>query len=471
MIKNITLFIVALFITVLLSEILLRAVDYNYSPMKIEEVNKNDWREVHAFKDDHFVYDPNLIWRPKKSSSVINSQGYRGEELDVKKEGEFRIFAIGDSNTLGWIGEKDAPNWPMYLEDLLQESGAHIKVINAGAYGYSSFQGLRRFKGTLSYKPDMVLISFGGNDAHQVAFSDKEYLDRSKKLSLYSKLLKFRLGNLFIAFLDKVALIEKNDGKKKTVLVPRVSIEEYKNNLNEIVKISKENNIICILLTRSYIGDSPDELWWKNYAPAYKRATFEIAESTGIPVVDVYTYFKDKEIYFVDESHFNKMGHMIAAALIYENISSTLPGTSKGITLSDYLERIAHDFNNTKTIIPEKINSNLKNFSDYYWTSGNSMIFDIRYDVKQHDNFLVLNTFGWNPYRNDLERLKLKVITNGINLEFSHKDGNAYYFNLDKNLEQINRIQITSSTFVPKDLGINNDPRRLGIDIASIEIK
>lgn len=27
-----------------------------------------------------------------------------------------------------------------------------------------------------------------------------------------------------------------------------------------------------------------------------------------------------------------------------------------------------------------------------------------------------------------------------------------------------------SSTFVPKELGINNDTRRLGIDIASIEI-
>jgi hypothetical protein len=36
---------------------------------------------------------------------------------------------------------------------------------------------------------------------------------------------------------------------------------------------------------------------------------------------------------------------------------------------------------------------------------------------------------------------------------------------------QINEIQINSSTFIPKDLGINNDHRQLGIDVASIEIR
>jgi len=96
---------------------------------------------------------------------VFNSQGFRGKELGGKQHGEFRIFTIGDSNTLGWGGSEDAPNWPVHLEDLLQESNNRFTVINAGVWGYTSFQGMRRFKEVLGYDPDMVIISFGSNDA------------------------------------------------------------------------------------------------------------------------------------------------------------------------------------------------------------------------------------------------------------------------------------------------------------------
>jgi lysophospholipase L1-like esterase len=254
LIKNISILFIALFITILISEIFLRMIDYNYSPMKIEAISKNDWREFHSFKDDNFEYDPYLIWRPRKNYSVFNSQGFRGEELGVKKDNEFRIFAIGDSNTLGWSGEKNAPNWPMYLEELLRESNDRFTVINAGVWGYSSFQGLRRFKEILRFQPDMVLISFVSNDAQKVAFSDAEYLHRGKELAFYNILLKFRLGKLMIAFFDKFKSLKKDYNKEEDFLVPRVSLEQYKNNLKEIIRISKENNIQPVLLTRPYMS-------------------------------------------------------------------------------------------------------------------------------------------------------------------------------------------------------------------------
>lgn len=471
LIKKLALLIVSFLIAGLSSEILLRVIDYNYSPMKIEAKKNNDWkwRDGLAFEDDHFVYDPYLIWAPKKNYSIFNSQGYRGEELGVKKEGEFRIFTIGDSNTLGWRGGKDAPNWPMYLENLFRESSDRVKVINAGVWGYSSFQGVRRFNEILHYQPDMVLISFGTNDAHQVTLSDAEYVSRDKKLALLSK---SRLGTLVIAFFDKLRLLQKDNKQGKGALVPRVSLEEYKSNLNEIIRVSKEKNIKTVLLTRPYMGTPPDKLYWLNFAPEYNKSVIDVAEHNKVPVVDVSSYFSDKADYFMDDCHFTRLGHKIASALIYEKILPYLPMTLKKITLNDYIERTYNDFNKTKKIVPKEVDLILKNFyDDFIWTNGDGRIIDMRYDVKAEDKYLVLKTFGWNPLKNDLNKLGLKIVTNGSSLKFSHVKDNAFYFFLDKTFKEINEIQIISSTFVSKELGINDDARRLGIDVASIEIK
>jgi hypothetical protein len=145
------------------------------------------------------------------------------------------------------------------------------------------------------------------------------------------------------------------------------------------------------------------------------------------------------------------MGHMVASVIIYESIFSSLPSTLRTINISEYLERLYNDFNGTKTLIPKKLNSKLTNFfsDDFYWTKGNGIISDVQYDKQPQDNFLVVKTFGWNPLRNELMKLKLRVFANGIELKYSHKDKNSYYFVLDKNVMQINEIQINSSTFIP----------------------
>jgi len=377
------------------------------------------------------------MWAPRRNHLVFNSQGLRGEEIGHKKgEREYRIFAIGDSNTLGWIGE-DGSNWPMYLEEILTEKrkDRDFIVINAGVYGYTSFQGLRRLKQILPLKPDMVLISFGGNDAHTVYMSDEEFYN--KVSSVYNPLLfKFRMGQLLIAFREKVVALKH---RQKKVLVHRVSVEEYKRNLLEMINICRENNIRCILLTRPYInrvsrgyvlnqflnspefkgvcenyrgridrfvrdicsalledkeqqsinpciktllveahdcgaairalftstefvdGDVRDEeylrllyrmllrrspdpggysfwlrqlkgselpedsMWWRRFAPLYYEATIEVAENSGVPLIDVYSYFKDKEDYFADESHFNEGGHRLAARFLYDQLSPIIP--------------------------------------------------------------------------------------------------------------------------------------------------
>jgi len=113
-------------------------------------------------------------------------------------------------------------------------------------------------------------------------------------------------------------------------MVPRVDLQEYKDNLTEIIRLSKENRIKVCLLTRPFIGPSPHEWWWKNFAPAYNAVTKEIAQSNDVPVIDIYSAFEDKKDYFIDESHFNRSGYRLAARMICEGIMSLLYGSSAG---------------------------------------------------------------------------------------------------------------------------------------------
>jgi lysophospholipase L1-like esterase len=309
-----------------LAEGLLWLIGFSYTPLRVEVVqNWSEWRHYHSTEDRNYVYDPDLIWRPRPGPPVFNAQGYRGEELAAEKRpGDYRILALGDSNTLGWVGAGDA-NWPAYLQGSLRARDRGVTVINAGAYGYSSFQGLRRFREALALRPDLVLVSFGANDAMMVTASDAEFAARKvRSLDLDKALMKLRTGQLFLSVTDKLS----QGGKGEPV--PRVSLQEYKENLEEIIRVAQENGVKVVLLTRPFTGESPHGGWWKNYAPAYNAAVREVAEGTRTPCIDVYAHFAAEQAYFIDESHFTQKGHRVMAELIHDEIRPLLPGPAGG---------------------------------------------------------------------------------------------------------------------------------------------
>jgi len=308
--KTFGLVVFSVCLSAMIFEALLRLIDYNYTPLRIKVINDhNDWRYYHSFQDKHFVYDPFLIWRPRKGVPPFTSQGYRGEEIaSIKSPGSFRIFAIGDSNTLGVLHSKD---WPKCLQDILREQDNRFEVINAGVYGYSSFQGLRRFQEALTFQPDIVLISVGWNDALRVTVSDAEFESRKiQKLKLDRILLRLRSGQLILALLDSIFA----SGEER--LTPRVSLLEYETNLNKIIQLAKERNVKVVLLTRPTTEESPS---------AYDSVTIRVGKSAGIPVIDVYGLFRGRREYFYDTSHFNDEGNGVMARMINERIRPLLP--------------------------------------------------------------------------------------------------------------------------------------------------
>src|SRR3989304_6538537 len=166
--------------TVINIELFLRRIDYTYYPLHIqvlgattfgdETVDKSDWRYFHIFKDKAFIYDPILIWKPSPHFQIdtdgdpknfFNSLGYPGPLVsEDNPEKKYRIVALGDSNTLGLQLYDATTNrerrWRATLERYL---GTQFQVINAGVWGYSSYQMQQRFYESLAFQPSMVISS------------------------------------------------------------------------------------------------------------------------------------------------------------------------------------------------------------------------------------------------------------------------------------------------------------------------
>lgn len=75
-----------------------------------------------------------------------------------------RIVALGDSLFAGY-GLRAEQAYPVRLEAALRARGINAQVVNAGVSGDTTEDGLARLDFTLGgVKPDLVVISLGGND-------------------------------------------------------------------------------------------------------------------------------------------------------------------------------------------------------------------------------------------------------------------------------------------------------------------
>lgn len=305
---------VSLIAAICVAELGLRAAGYQYSPVQIGADVKDDWREEHAFRDRNLVYDPVLIWRPLSGQfSPFNPQGFRGAPIERSKPpGTFRVFALGDSNTFGWDVDEGV-NWPSQVHRVLSAKRQGVEVINAGVWGYSSYQGVRRFHELLDYQPDVVLVSFGANDAHQVRVADADYVKRHDRIEYLSRATRrSRVAQVLVQGWDRLGIA----AAAASGLRPRVSLQEYSSHLREMIRVGRDRGIRVVLLTRPFVGSSTDPASWKTHAPEYNAATLTMAREEQVPVVDVYAAFRDRPQLFDDESHFGAEGHRVAAELI-----------------------------------------------------------------------------------------------------------------------------------------------------------
>lgn len=269
-----------------------------------------DWRLAHITADEFREPDPVLLWQPAPRAPY-NAHRLKGPAPAVPKPpGVLRVIAYGDSNTDG----PDAGGWTEWLQDALAtRRGAgdpRPEVLNAGVVGYSSYQGLKRFEAQAErYEPDVVLVSFGWNDAAPSAGPPDRLYEPPPLAGL------LRLANRYRAFLAASYAVRPQEpppAAAETVR-PRVSLDEYADNLRRFVALARRLNARPVLLTRPHelaVEQLRQAPGWRRTVPAYNRALLDVAAAQGVAAIDVRRWAHGRQpAPFADESHFTFEGH------------------------------------------------------------------------------------------------------------------------------------------------------------------
>jgi hypothetical protein len=294
---------------------------------------------------------------------ILNSKGFKDNELGEKNEDVYRILGIGDSFAYGVVPYKY--NYLTLLESQLQQENINLEVFNMGIPSIGPKEYLSLFvREGLALHPDMVLLSFFlGNDFIE---SDRTLVKRN----LYSYSYVASLLNYIFTIQSKYegCIIH---GKAKYCdncpvfdhatylqLEQRRSIIYLKDTeyfiqlLNKALSYLSRIHEICSKKGIEFVVVIiPDELQVnydlqieirKTIYPIYQNkwnTTYpndklkEKFNSLGIYYIDLYKYFADaskhEQYYRLRDTHWNIAGNQLAANIIQNHIRKYIQSIAK----------------------------------------------------------------------------------------------------------------------------------------------
>lgn len=290
-------------------------LDYSSGMKTMLPEGTEDWRLAHITADRYREPDPVLFWRPI-NRRPYNSQRFKGPEVAVPKPpGTFRIICYGDSNT---DGPKQG-GWPEQIQTILDQRSNHEKlkyeVLNAGVTGYSSYQGLLRFKSEVKrYQPDLVMVSFGWNDLPAALGAPDKFFQPPHVVITGIKriLLRYRFYRVTKHYIRwPVSVKDMNLGH-------RVSIQDYVLNMKDFLNTANENGAKIVFLTRPFRTTRLD---WHQKASLYNKELLAFGKQNNALVINIQEIFnKSYPDMFVDECHFSLEGHKKMALILYSEL-------------------------------------------------------------------------------------------------------------------------------------------------------
>lgn len=189
---RVVLLFAGLLIPLLTGELIIRNNCFNTKNMvekslsSIEELKKSAGRqrEVSIGKYDEdlgWAYEPNkedtLITSDYSIDYKINSKGLRDEEYNYeKKNGIFRIVALGESHTFG-----EGIAFGRRYSEIIEQGLNNTEVVNMGVWGFGIDQALLYFeKEGFRYKPDLSILFINkvGLERCGVSFRDGAHKPR-----------------------------------------------------------------------------------------------------------------------------------------------------------------------------------------------------------------------------------------------------------------------------------------------------
>jgi len=283
--------------------------------------------------------DSILLYEHKPNTSIIyhgtditiNSEGLRDKFYNYEKEsGTFRIAAVGDSTTFGFLLNA-SDSYPKILENKLnndsnQEKFKKYEVINFGILGYGTTEEAELIKTkVMEYRPDMIILGYTLDDP---VISPNPYLAEKTNGSCFlygtdikvscmvnkfifsSKMSTFILGKMsdvYFSIFDYYKILYGSKRKWENVV----------NGFSDISKVSKQNNIPIVVVIFPLMENMSNYKWESIHIMVEQEA-----EKEGFYVVDLLDYYKKYELpqLTLDELHTNKFGNEIAADAIYKKM-------------------------------------------------------------------------------------------------------------------------------------------------------
>ena len=285
-----------------------------------------------------FEGDPLLLWRLKPNldhaywdftTVSTNAQSFRADyPIGRKPAGTFRIVCLGDSVTFGyrvppvWPEKPNDydPEWqpfPMLLEKELRKANPNrsIEVFPMAVPGYTSHQGLAWLRRDIDYlKPDVVIASFGWNDASASDVPDREAIDTR----WWPVAIRWLIDHSQ-AFAHATRWLRSRTEVKRVVGVPsaRVSQQEYINNFNAIVRLAKDRGAGVIVIGAPY-RDSKTNPPEAQLMTQYRYSLKSAMQQSQTPYLEILELTEAagsvNEGFFGELIHPNHMGHRLMAS-------------------------------------------------------------------------------------------------------------------------------------------------------------
>jgi len=281
----------------------------------------------------YIIYQPDerLLWVPapeQKGVTVaghrnitINEDGFRyAVTLSRKGKNEIRIFAFGDSVTMGW-GVDDELHYSAALERLLKSSRypqTYFRVVSTGVNAHPNSLVLERFKKVAEdgFQMDIAILAYSFNTQFE-GLSGLRGIERKRflrKVAVKGIVRRFALYNFFIEdiFRNFVYYNLRNrlvQGSWDTTQEGLdVGLVRFTQGLRETKKFSDVHRIRPILL----LLGSMDQ---RSALNSYQKAMVEFAAESKLPLINMIDVLrsKDHDTLFLDHVHPNANGHELIA--------------------------------------------------------------------------------------------------------------------------------------------------------------
>ncbi len=280
--------------------------------------------------------------RTEQGDLILNRWGFRGPDFENERPPEtLRIITLGGSTTAG--GYENELTYPRILERMLNFSknpSQYFQVINAGRWSYTSCDVKVLFeRDILSFRPDVVLVMAGGNDAYLLnnpnILNQQDYC--YKPNSVLDRFAFYRL------FKKKFSPI--NEAPKMNFEILDKNLGFYKENLRKIVELGQTHNIQVGFVSPPAVYENGVALenlqefpqlskmdktkinYFKKIGLAFNNTMQELASAhKNAFFIDsgISAKTRGKELFFHDDSHANGEGYRVIAYEIYKTLNQKM---------------------------------------------------------------------------------------------------------------------------------------------------